>query len=156
VAGEPSTRNVASGAPTYAGGVLPGRLAPVAGGVGLAAAATSLALIDPARPSSPFPACMFHSVTGLWCPGCGLTRGTHRLLRGDVVGAMELNVLTPLVVVAVALAWWHWFRRSTRRAGVPVPAWLPTFAALALPILLVAFGIARNLPGLEVLAPAGP
>lgn len=28
--------------------------------------------------------CVFHEVTGLWCPGCGGTRSVRALVRGDL------------------------------------------------------------------------
>ena len=43
-----------------------------------------------------FPACPFRTLTGLSCPGCGSTRGLHRLLHGDVVSALKFN---PLMVL---------------------------------------------------------
>jgi len=43
-----------------------------------------------------FPACPFRTLTGLSCPGCGSTRGLHRLLHGDIVSALKFN---PLMVL---------------------------------------------------------
>ena len=31
-----------------------------------------------------FPVCPLYSLTGLACPGCGLTRGFHALFHGDI------------------------------------------------------------------------
>lgn len=49
-----------------------------------------------------YPQCVFRSVTGFWCPGCGLTRGLYACLHGDIFTAIKMN---PLVfVVAPVLA----------------------------------------------------
>ena len=56
---------------------------------------------DPATAGA-YPKCVFRSVTGFWCPGCGLTRGLYACLHGDIFTAIRMN---PLVfVVAPALA----------------------------------------------------
>lgn len=45
--------------------------------------------------------CPYRALTGLACPGCGLTRATHYLLRGDVATAWVHN---PLLFLGVPLA----------------------------------------------------
>src|SRR5688500_7978079 len=42
------------------------------------------------------PACSVRQLTGLYCPGCGGTRCTVRLLQGDLAGAFAMN---PLLVI---------------------------------------------------------
>jgi len=132
-----------------------GRLrVPLAAGVALAGAAVAVRARDPSAPGSPFPGCSFHRATGWWCPGCGLTRGTHHLLRGDLAAAVASNLFTPLVAVAVAASWLAW---TLARAGRPVPIRLPRGRAplAAALVVVVLYGVARNLPvaALEPLAP---
>jgi hypothetical protein len=53
------------------------------------------------------PPCLFKRLTGLPCPGCGLTRGLVCMAHGDVAGAALLNPLALLLFpafVALALA----------------------------------------------------
>ena len=38
--------------------------------------------------------CLFKSIFGIPCPGCGLTRGFRALFRGDIVSAFSYNILT--------------------------------------------------------------
>lgn len=63
----------------------------------LAVATAYLFIFEPGK-SGFFPVCPFRTLTGFTCPGCGSTRGLHRLLHGDVVGAFEFN---PLLVVVL-------------------------------------------------------
>lgn len=38
--------------------------------------------------------CLFKSIFGISCPGCGLTRGFRALFKGDIVSAFSYNILT--------------------------------------------------------------
>ena len=37
--------------------------------------------------------CIFHEITGLLCPGCGLTRCINSMLKGDFIQALHYNAL---------------------------------------------------------------
>ncbi|MGH9929780.1 MAG: DUF2752 domain-containing protein [Pyrinomonadaceae bacterium] len=63
----------------------------------IALGATYLFIFEPGRTGF-FPACPFRMVTGFACPGCGSTRGLHRLLHGDLIAAFEFN---PLMVLSL-------------------------------------------------------
>ena len=63
----------------------------------LAAGGTYLFFFEPGRTGF-FPVCPFRALTGFTCPGCGSTRGLHRLLHGDVVAAFEFN---PLLILSL-------------------------------------------------------
>jgi hypothetical protein len=51
-----------------------------------------------------YPPCLFQTVTGLLCPGCGGMRGTHNLLHLHFLEAYHFNPLvflsTPLIIYA--------------------------------------------------------
>jgi hypothetical protein len=72
----------------------------------LAAQAAALALFGFIIPNdSPFfPRCVFHAITGLYCPGCGTGRGILRMLRGDILGGIRQNwfLLVGLPILALA------------------------------------------------------
>ena len=61
----------------------------------IALGATYLFIFEPGKTGF-FPACPFRTLTGFTCPGCGSTRGLHRLLHGDIVSALEFNPLMGL------------------------------------------------------------
>jgi hypothetical protein len=131
------------------------RAAPVACGCALAAVAGFVATHDPAAAGSRFPGCAFHQITGLWCPGCGLTRGTYQLLHGHVGAALGYNVFTPLALIAIVAAWFGWLRSSWGARPLRLPASAARRLAVAMPILIIAYGVLRNLPvaPLRALAP---
>lgn len=101
---------------------------------------------DPAEGG--YPLCMFHYLTGLYCPGCGTARAVHRLLHGQLLAAMRMNVLAVgmlpvlLAVVGVnSIAAWrgtaiHW----------PRPRWAPANWRWGVVTLVIAFWLLRNVP----------
>ena len=48
-------------------------------------------LFGPSPESMALCPCPFHSITGLKCPGCGMTRACIALARGDIHGALHYN-----------------------------------------------------------------
>jgi hypothetical protein len=60
------------------------------------------------------PGCLFRSVTGWECPGCGMTRGTYALLHGQIRQAFAFNpvgmILLPLGLVAMGVELIGWIR----------------------------------------------
>lgn len=110
----------------------------------LAVAAVVLYRFDPAR-SSFYPACAFHLVTGLHCPGCGATRAVHQLLHGHVGKAFRNNPLLMLALPYVGYSILSELRRAVGRRSWPQPfrsAW-SVWVILA---LVMSFWFLRNLP----------
>jgi hypothetical protein len=100
--------------------------------------------LDPARAGF-LPACPLYTVTGFACPGCGLTRGFHALLHGDILGALGYNALIPLFIVIFGV--FFLALTSVALRGRPLMSWnisLPVVWGMF--VLLLLFGILRNLP----------
>ncbi len=131
------------------------RAAPICCGAALVAGAGFLATHDPGAAGARYPGCLFHQSTGLWCPGCGLTRGTYQLLHGHLGAALSYNIFTPLALLAIALAWLGWLRSSWDKPAIRLPRDTTQFVAVVLPALLIAYGVLRNIPTgpLQSLAP---
>jgi hypothetical protein len=114
-----------------------------------AAALAVLATVDPNEPGH-YPVCPFRALTGLDCPGCGSLRAIHALVQGDVVRAADHNLLLLLVAPFLVLAWVRWARNPARppRAVVPAASRRLAVATRVVPVLIVTWWIARNLPAL--------
>jgi uncharacterized protein DUF2752 len=125
-----------------------GRLAGAAAAVGVTA---YVGLVDPAGGGA-FPACPTRTLFGIDCPACGGLRGTHDLLRGDVVGALDHNLLLPVLLAGYAVALGLWLLPLVGRR--PPRVHLPRWALVAAVAVAGAFTLLRNLPvaGLEFLA----
>ena len=52
-----------------------------------------------------FTICGFKNLTGLPCPGCGLTHSFCALTQGDIGGAFTFNLLGPLLYLALIVLW---------------------------------------------------
>ncbi len=141
--------------PRVAPGGIARRTAPIVGGCALAATAALIATNDPGVSGSRYPGCVFHQATGLWCPGCGLTRGTYELLHGHIGSALSYNLFTPLALAAIVAVWVVWLRTSWVAQPIHVPARTGRMLGIMLPTLLIVYGVLRNLPtpALRALAP---
>jgi hypothetical protein len=116
-------------------------------GVGFAALGLLYA-VNPAG-SAWYPKCTLHSLTGLHCPGCGMLRGTHQLLQGNVAGALSMNALAMVLVpIVLATCLVNLARRSrhSQLPDQPLPRLLPDWTGWAIFTIVVVFTIARNIP----------
>lgn len=95
--------------------------------------------------------CPIHLVTGLYCPGCGVSRMCLALLEGDWAGAWRANpaLLLALAPMAALVVW----RTLTKRRGADRPTRGQQLAVWCLVGYFLAFGVLRNLPGLACLRP---
>lgn len=47
--------------------------------------------------------CLFHLMTGLYCPGCGGTRAVRALLRGNLAMSLQYHPLVPYMAAVILL-----------------------------------------------------
>ena len=128
--------------------VAPSRGRRVALPVGLGAVAVcgcvAVAAFDPGDDGVPL--CWSRAVFGVDCPFCGGLRATNALLRGQPGAALDHNVVLAVALPVAVLMWVWWTARQWRGTAEParrVPLWITAPAG----VLLVAFGIVRNLTG---------
>jgi hypothetical protein len=103
-----------------------------------------LRVSDPAT-SGIFPPCPFRYLTGWYCPGCGSLRAIHQLLHGNLRAAWAMNPLT--VVLLPFLSYGLASEVLQLVMGRRLPAiWLRANTIRALCVVIVVFGIVRNIP----------
>lgn len=89
----------------------------------LSAAYLTFAALQPEGGWLPFPVCGFRALSGLPCPGCGLTRSLTALLHLDFGAAWSWNPLgfaaLPVLLTAILLAASPspWIRRAESALG---------------------------------------
>ncbi len=91
--------------------------------------------------------CIFNKVTGLYCPGCGITRAIRALLKGNIAESFHNNALLYTVLPVVGIV--EIIYRLTKRKYKKM---YNIILILALISALV-FGVLRNLPQFSFLAP---
>lgn len=88
--------------------------------------------------------CLFNKTTGLYCAGCGMSRGIHALLRGDLYRAAHFNLL--LVTLVPLSGIWCMIRYYILRQSEEFKKY-DKYVISAFIILTVLFIILRNVHG---------
>ncbi|MEO7673922.1 MAG: DUF2752 domain-containing protein [Pyrinomonadaceae bacterium] len=120
------------------------RVLAAAGVITFAAGSFVVWYFDPTKAGF-FPVCPLYSMTGLACPGCGLTRGFHALFHGDLVTALDYNALIPFFVLIFGFFLISMIFIAIRGRGLLRLTQFPKLL-FGFFILLIVFGILRNLP----------
>lgn len=86
--------------------------------------------------------CMFHALTGLDCPGCGMTRAAWLLMHGHPIQSLAQN---PFLFVIFIAAYMGIAELSPYLIGRRLPQLhIPNWMLIVLCALLFVFTIARN------------
>ena len=101
--------------------------------------------------------CVFHEVTGLYCPGCGAGRACYSILHGQFLEAFCYNplmtILLPLIGLYIAARMVDWVvtvgNHIDRKINVKFLTWVL--------VIVVVYGVLRNIPvfPFTLLAPEG-
>jgi hypothetical protein len=110
--------------------------------VGTAALSGYMFLVDPNNPSNLYPKCPLKIITGIDCPGCGGLRATNALLHGDIMGAVDHNILAlvllPLMLYALLRVVMAQFDRTPPVPTRPFVRWSSRWPC--------SFTVVRNIP----------
>lgn len=115
-----------------------------AGVTAMTGGAAFVAYFDPSKAGF-FPVCPLFALTGLACPGCGMTRGFHSLFHGDIISAIDFNALVPVWAVIFGYVFVSLALMAVRGKGLPIWPTNPRFL-WAFMIVLLTFGVLRNIP----------
>lgn len=93
--------------------------------------------------------CIFHKITGLYCPGCGTTRMVLSILKGNIPKAFSYNpfmfILSPILIIYYIIYYINWIQ--DKKLEINKKIWYIIL------ILAIIFMILRNIPEFNFLAP---
>lgn len=101
--------------------------------------------------------CVFYSVTGLYCPGCGAGRACYSILHGQFLNAFCYNplmtILLPLIGLYIAARALDWIITGGNHIDKKINV---KFLTGVLVVVLI-YGVLRNIPvfPFTLLAPEG-
>ena len=109
-----------------------------------------LFFFDPAKHGF-YPICLFHSLTGLNCPGCGATRAAYQLLHGHLLRALHDNALFVLTLAALTAQGACFVMQKIQKQ--PVVFIVSPMMLWAFLVIGFVFTALRNLPAFAWLSP---
>jgi len=89
------------------------------------------------------PKCIFHELTGFYCPGCGGQRSLHSLLNGNFLKAIDYNLL--FILLLPLILYFMFVFITGKKYSTSSFIYKPYFS-LTIAIAVVAFWILRNIP----------
>lgn len=87
--------------------------------------------------------CLFRLVTGLQCPGCGVTRMCLSLFRGDLAGALRANPAVFCLLPAGAVLAGSRAVRYVKQGRTGLLPW-ESILVWGMILVLLVFGLLRN------------
>lgn len=117
-----------------------------------------LFLIDRIKSGQGFP-CLFHLLTGLYCPGCGGTRAVRLLLKGKLIKSFCYHPFVPYLALVLSLEAVFFLRTVVQKSKRPYLRGMeeryPHWVAIGVAIVLANW-IVKNILlvlGLDLLLP---
>ena len=88
--------------------------------------------------------CIFHELTGFYCPGCGITRMFFSILKCDFYQAFRYNPLVFILLICFIV-----YKLINLKYRIK----LPKYTSYILLVVVILYGILRNLDAFEFLKP---
>lgn len=86
--------------------------------------------------NGPIVPCIFNKLTGLFCPGCGMTRAIHSIMHFEFLQALRYNFLIILIPPLMGIYLFLDYKKLHKWAKIM------TYIML---VITISYGLARNL-----------
>ena len=97
--------------------------------------------------------CVFHELTGLYCPGCGVTRMIFSLLKLDFYQAFRYNILVFLFIPFILVCVIDFIIKKLNNKSDYLYQNIDDKVWIILLIITLLFGVVRNIPIFDYLIP---
>ncbi len=87
--------------------------------------------------------CIINKFTGFFCAGCGMSRGIHSIIRGDIYHAIRCNIL--LFTAFPLSAFWLIIRFFKMKNSLSIQKY-DKVVIISFIIFVILFTIFRNIP----------
>ncbi len=94
--------------------------------------------------------CIFYKITGLYCPGCGITRLLFALVNLEFYESFKYN---PWIFILIVLGLFYLICKLFIFLKLKKIIKIPNYVYITLIIISIIFGIFRNIPGFDFLGP---
>lgn len=93
--------------------------------------------------------CPIHALTGLYCPGCGISRMMLALIRGDFGDMFRYNLVLPFILPVLAVLIVYDEVKYIRYGSIVAGKIHNSICIIIIAVLLV-YGVIRNIPGVII------
>lgn len=94
-------------------------------------------------------ACIFYELTGLYCPGCGITRACLSIMKLDFYQAFRYNPIIfidlPIIIITSIIDFKY---KDNKKVKI-----VTNIIYIMLLVITLIFGVLRNIPKFDFLAP---
>jgi len=97
--------------------------------------------------------CLFHELTGWYCPGCGTCRAVRAFVHGEFREMFSYNILTIVLGIPCVFIFIHEYLRLVFPSLSLRPVYIPQWLAALVTAAVVLFRTLRNIPAFSFLAP---
>ena len=88
--------------------------------------------------------CIFNKITGFYCPGCGMTRAVNSIFNFKFYQAFRFNALIFIMPIMLAIYCLLSYKKKSKIAK---------HILIIMLIIAIGYGVLRNTPQFEFLAP---
>jgi len=97
--------------------------------------------------------CLFHEITGFYCPGCGVTRMFFSLFKGDILSAFQYNMFVfTFLPFFIFYGMYKIYIYTVDKPDLVINK-IPKYIIYMLIILCLLFAVLRNMEAFSFLAP---